>query len=41
MDEAVVEVPSERAEPSFTTTEAGECDERRSGRLFDLACEQN
>lgn len=41
MDEAVVEVPSERAKPSFITTEAGECDERRSGRPFDLAYEQS
>ena len=41
MDEAVVKVPSERAKPSFITTEAGQCDERRSGRPFDLAYKQS
>jgi len=41
MDEAVVEVPSERAKPSSGTAESGESDERRSGRPFDLAYEQS
>lgn len=41
MGEAVVEVPSEQAKPSFITTEAGESDVRRCGRPFDLAYEQS
>lgn len=41
MGEAVVEVPSEQAKPSFITTEAGESDMCRCGRPFDLAYKQS
>ena len=40
-DAANVDVPSERAQPSFVTLESGELDKRRSGRPFDLAYEQS
>lgn len=40
IDEAVVEVLSKRAKPSFITIEAGEYDKRRSVRPFDLAYKQ-
>ena len=39
--EAVIEVPSEQAKPTFITTEAGESDVRRCGSPFDLAYEQS
>ena len=38
---ADIDVPSERAQPSFVTVESGELDKRRSGRPFDLAYEQS
>ena len=41
IDTADVDVPSERAPPSFVTVEFGELDKRRSGRPFDLAYEQS
>ena len=40
-DEGGVNIPSDRAPPSFVTAESGELDKRRSGRPFDLAYEQS
>ena len=40
-DEGDVNIPSDRAQPSFVTAELGEADKRRSGRPFDLAYEQS
>ena len=40
-DEGDVNIPSDRAQPSFVTAEPGELDKRRSGRPFDLAYEQS
>ena len=40
-DKGDINIPSDRAQPSFVTAEPGELDKRRSGRPFDLAYEQS